>query len=297
MMKPIRLGLVMVLGTGGCAMGQADGTPSAAPATKIAATMEGAAKTENAPSMEGAAKTENAATTVATAATESVDESVETILRGLEEVGRNLAGFTAEVTLTETDAMTADSFGRTGTVVYQRPATGGARLAVRFDRKVVGDRSQEHRVDYLLRDGWLWERDWRAKTEVKRQVMRPGEKVDLLKLGEGPFPLPIGQDVAEVHRLFVVTPLPAVDDAPANTDPLRLAPRPGTQFANKFQSIDVLVDRASHMPVRIETLDANGNVVRTTDLRNLKVNPTIDPARFELPPVDETWNRHEEELR
>jgi hypothetical protein len=36
-------------------------------------------------------------------------------------------------------------------------------------------------------------------------VLRPGEKVNLLKLGEGPFPLPIGQKRDDVKRQFDVT--------------------------------------------------------------------------------------------
>lgn len=220
--------------------------------------------------------------------------AIDQVLRELEAVGKNLRSFIANVTLTETDALTADQFGRTGSVVYEQRGKTDARLRVNFERKVVSGRSQEHRVDYLLDDGWLIERDYRGKTEVRRQVLRPGQKLDLLKLGEGPFPLPIGQEVDEVHRLFEVTMPPPGEDAPANTDHLRLTPRPNSQFASKFQSIDVWVDRGSHMPVRIETLDASGDVLRTTDLTNVQVNPPIVDARFELPPIDDTWNRHEE---
>ena len=41
--------------------------------------------------------------------------------------------------------------------------------------------------------------------DTNRFRARPGEKVNLLKLGEGPFPLPIGQPKEDVHREFIVT--------------------------------------------------------------------------------------------
>lgn len=241
-----------------------------------------------------------ATTTAPTTQTTPADDRIDSILLRLEHVGKNLRSFTANVALSETDALTADEFGRIGSVLYDRPEQGEAKLKVDFARKVVADRSQEQRITYLLADGWLTERDYRTKTEVRRQVLRPGETLDLLKLGEGPFPLPIGQDVAQVHRLFIVS-IPAADQTadpdlppPAHSDALRLAPRPNTQFARQFQSIDVWVDQATDMPVRIVTTDASGNVIRTTDLSNIQVNSPIAENQFELPPIDSSWNRHEE---
>lgn len=271
-----------ILLASGCALGQT---------TRPTATQPGAtvpAATQPAPPDAPV----SAAT--APASTDPKSQAIDRLLGELEQVGNQLNSFIADVTLTETDALTASEFGRTGSVVFQRQAGGTARLRVNFERKIVGDRSQEHRVDYLLDDGWLVERDYRGKTEVRRQVLRPGQKLDLLKLGEGPFPLPIGQEVSEVHRLFEVTMPPRQPDDLPNTDHLRLVPRQGSQFSKRFQSIDVWVDRTTHMPIRIQTLDANGDVLRTTELTHLQLNPAVVAARFELPPIDASWNRHEE---
>ena len=72
-------------------------------------------------------------------------------------------------------------------------------------------------------------------------------------------------------------------------------PRPGTQFARKFEAIDVWVDLKSHMPARIDT--AQGETVRTTVLTNFKVNPDppLRDADFTLPAIDRgEWDFHEE---
>ena len=49
------------------------------------------------------------------------------------------------------------------------------------------------------------------------------------------------------------------------------------------------------MPRRIETLDKNETSIRTTDLGDVQVNPTLSDSDFALPKIDETrWHLHEE---
>ena len=43
------------------------------------------------------------------------------------------------------------------------------------------------KTEYLLDGQWLIDRNYRAKNEVKREVLKRGQKMDLFKLGEGPF--------------------------------------------------------------------------------------------------------------
>jgi outer membrane lipoprotein-sorting protein len=110
-----------------------------------------------------------------------------------------------------------------------------------------------------------------------------------LKLGEGPFPLPIGQEKAEVHRLFEVSSIAAAADDPANTTHLRLVPRPDTQFTGKFTAIDVWIDGDSSFPVRIDAEDANKTSIRKTVFKNVKTNTGLTDADFTLEAV-EGWN-------
>ena len=129
-------------------------------------------------------------------------------------------------------------------------------------------------------------------------MLRPGEKIDLLKLGEGPFPLPIGQKKEAVHEQFEVTKEPALKDDPPGTVRVRLIPKPGTQFERKFDAIDVWVDTKTHMPARIET--GSGETVRRTDFANFTVNPNpaLTDADFKLEPINEKeWDLHEEGYR
>lgn len=224
--------------------------------------------------------------------------TVDEVLDALHERGQNLKEFVADLSLTESDVVMASQTRRHGRAWFQTKVSGDNRLHVRFDKRVVGDRPPLVEIkEYLLEDGWLTDRDYRAKVETRRQVARPGEKVNLFQLGKGPFPLPIGQDKKAVLELFEVSKVAAAKDDPQNSAHLLLKPKEKTEFAQRFISIDVWVDVNSKMPVRIKTMDKTQTTERQTDLQELKVNPkpALQDEDFALPPIEGGgWNRHEE---
>jgi len=220
---------------------------------------------------------------------------VDALLDKLDARGKKLSDFTADLKLTTIDNSLGDESARLGHVAYQRKADGSARLRVVFDQKILGDNPpKKERLEYLLADGWLIERDYRLKKEISRQVAKPGEKVNLLKLGEGPFPLPLGQDKAEVHKLFTVQWIAPAEGDPAGSAHLQLVPRPDSQFSRKFQSLDVWVSADSDMPVRIQTVDRNGATTTTTDLSHVQVNTNPPEDTFRLEKLPEGWQRIDE---
>jgi hypothetical protein len=236
-----------------------------------------------------------ATTTAPAAAADPNAAAIDALLDTLDARGKTLADFTADLKLTTIDNSLGDESARLGHVAYQRLPDGQARLRIVFDQKILGDNPPKNeKLEYLLAGGWLIERDYRLKKEISRQVARPGEKMNLLKLGEGPFPLPLGQDKREVHKLFEVKLLPAASDDPAHTAHLQLLPRPNTQFSRKFQSIDVWVAADGGMPIRIQTTDRNGATTTTTDLSHLQVNTSPPAATFTLDKLPEGWQRIDE---
>ena len=220
------------------------------------------------------------------------DSSLDQILDALHARDKDLNDFDADVRLTETDSVTQASYARSGKVLFQKKSGGDARLRVVFDKKE--DKPTADKDEYLLENGWLTERHYRRRSEIRRQVTRPGEKINLLKLGEGPFPLPIGQDKQEVYRLFDVQKIQGDKNDPSGTVHVQLKPKPQTQFARKFLTIDVLVDPSTNMPTRIVTEDRNRTTVRTTELSNLRINPHLENKDFELSKIGDDWYRVEE---
>jgi len=225
--------------------------------------------------------------------------SSDAVLDALHDRGTDLKDFTADVVLREIDNDTGLASSRTGKIAYQAKGTpGDARLHVVFTQKQEENANpRAEKIEYLLDNGWLIDRDYKRQTETKRQVLRPGQKVNLLKLGEGPFPLPIGQEKIEVYRQFDVSQSPLPPGDKNNLPHVTLTPKPGTDLAKRFATIDVWVDPATNMPTLIRTVDVNKTATRETELSNFHINESgaaIDPE-FVLEKVDpNVWTVREE---
>lgn len=220
------------------------------------------------------------------------DSTLDEVLDALDQRGKELKSFTADVTLAEFDLVDGTETKRTGTVLYQLKSDGDGRIRVNFDTYQKPEKKPaEQRIRYVLDNGVLIDRNYEKKSQASHQVVRQGEKINLLKLGEGPFPLPIGQSKDDVKKMFTVAkPAPSADD-PANTVHLTLTPLPGTRFARKFKSIDAWVDLSQSMPTRIVTVESNDQQ-KQTDLANLKLNPELKDSDFSLEKIEnpDKWN-------
>ncbi|MGN6506437.1 MAG: hypothetical protein ACTHM6_12835, partial [Tepidisphaeraceae bacterium] len=114
--------------------------------------------------------------------------SVDATLDALHESGVNLRSLAADVSLAEDSSDTGDRVTRLGRIVLQKLPDGDTRVRATFTQKQSGNRIEEEKRDVLLQGKNLIDRDYKNKKQTIRQVRRPGEKVDLFKLGEGPFP-------------------------------------------------------------------------------------------------------------
>lgn len=140
---------------------------------------------------------------------------------------------------------------------------GSARFAIRFEKLVVG-RALRERPKYFIFDGqWLAEIDPERKQFIRRQVVGPNERFDPLKLGEGPFPLPLGQDKRGVLAVFHARLLPLTDEEEQDRDTegtrhLRLTPRTtedGRRKLSDFDRVDIWYDARSLLPRKVVTIE------------------------------------------
>jgi hypothetical protein len=86
---------------------------------------------------------------------------------------------------------------------------------------------------------------------TRRQVARPGEKVDLFDLETAPFPLPFGQKKEKILASFDVTLKAPEKGDPPETDHLVCIPKPGTRLAERFERVDFFVLRSLDLPGKI----------------------------------------------
>ena len=221
------------------------------------------------------------------------DSTVDAVLDALHARGVGLRDFTADVQLADVDTLSGNTSVQSGQVWFDARAEGQERVRVTFlSRRVEGAVDNDARSDYVLANGVLIERDYKARVEVTRQVLRPGERINLLKLGEGPFPLPVGQPREEVLRQFQVRKLEVAADDPPRTIRLELRPRPDTDFAAKFHRIEVWVQMETGFPVRIMTVPPRRLNRNVTDLANIRVNAGVPDSVFAMESIDgKGWRR------
>lgn len=218
----------------------------------------------------------------------TTQSSLDTILDGLEARGRDLNTLHAAISKSEADAsLGEDTETRAGRLWYDRRGDRDVRIRVSLDTLTINNKPRPDRIEYMLLGGTLTDRNYRSRVEVQRVVQKPGQKIDLFKLGQGPFPLPIGQPKTAVYEQFEVTEKPAGADAPANTALIKLTPKPDTDMARRFAWLEVWVDQNDFLPRQIKTLNVQGSTLTTTILSDVKLNTPLGDDSFKLEKVNE----------
>lgn len=201
-----------------------------------------------------------ATTTAATAP--AVDPAVKKILDALEKTGDRHKTLTALIGYRIDDRMTGDAEMRSGVVKYKKETkTEAAKFYVRFDTLRQGRASSiKDKVEYGFDGMWLTVAKHRLEQMTRYQVAAKGEKVQPLRLGKGPFPLPFGQKTADIVKYFKATTRAARKTDPKNTDCVKLTTRKQYKQEMSFLSLEMWIDRKTHLPVRIRSRDKNKKV-------------------------------------
>lgn len=228
----------------------------------------------------------------------AVTPKVDELLTRLETAAADLRDFSAGIAYERFDALLDETERRFGRLVLE--GQGKERtLALLFDEFIDGsgraDRSRDH---WLFIDGWLIDINEKARTVVERQVAPPDATFDPLKLGEGPFPIPLGQPKAEVLKRFRVEDLERSDAPLLKSLPpcrgLRLVPREGTDFARETAAVEVWYEPETLSPLGLVIREVNGDTVavrlvkpaRNAGLsdadRALLVKPAVDPTQWAI---------------
>ncbi len=220
---------------------------------------------------------------------EADPDPVEDLLDRLERSSADLRDFQARIRYDIWDAVTEEKQIRSGELIYQvDPDDGSRRFAILFDTFIFGNRQEKEAKHYIFADGWLVEIDHERKQFIKRQIVAPGKTFDPLKLGEGPFPLPIGQPKNEVLARFDVKLLDAPSDpflakllTDRDVEGMVLFPKPNTPEAEKFQRVELFYDRETMLPIGINAVAADAIDPSDPNSRNRKMVLLSDLKRYE----------------
>ena len=223
---------------------------------------------------------------------------VDELLTKLETAASELRDFTAKVRYDKWDPVTSRWEIRAGQLIYQVKPDKTKRFAMLFDTLITGTTRSDRQTHYIYDAGWLAEVDHERKQFIKRQIVAPGKEFDPFRLGEGPFPLPVGQQRDEVLKHFDVTIIDAPEDKQLegleNVRGLRLIPRPGTREAKHFERVDVFYDNVTLLPVGISLIETDpapddkfdARVQKIVRLRDVKRNEGVDEAKLNIEEPD-----------
>jgi len=227
-----------------------------------------------------------------TSAPMSSDPAV-ALLDRLETAGNLLRDFRADITYYLWDSMLERREIRGGEIVYVvSPDDGSRRFAILVTSVSVGNRRNNQNKRYVFDGSWFVEIDQDNRMFTKRQIVAPGERFDPLTLGEGPFPLPVGQRRKDVLARFEVSVLEGTRHEVLarflegrKVEGLKLVPRPSTPQAKEIAEVEIFYDAATLLPVGIVLTETNGDR-KTVMLRNIERNRGIDESKLSIEEPD-----------
>lgn len=233
--------------------------------------------------------------TVAVSAAAGKIITADDLLNALERAGSDLRTLQANVHWTKEFGAITGGDGkhvRIGRLMFDSPTHGdvGAkprrRFQVEFTREIVDDRQDDKRTIYVFDGQWFVERLPDQKEVRRRQVVPPGETIDPLAIGEGPFPVPIGQQRAKILERFSAELLPPGDgfDTPheslSDTYQLRLTPRAGADEAKQLKSIRIWYRKQDLLPRLARTQDRDGSTTEVF-LTAMELNKPLPEGAFD----------------
>jgi hypothetical protein len=245
-------------------------------------------------------------------ALEMARRSAENFLGVLERADERISTIQGQLVWDKEFAIAGDTQTRIGKLYFSSPRTESGprtrKFGVEIDTLVLGGRMEKKPESYIFDGEWLIEKKPLEKQAIKRRIVPPGEKFDPLKIGEGPFPIPIGQKKADIlarydarltevsdgldsdeHREFaqgctqiVLTPKPGADD---KFDEIRLWYKPAEG-----------VEGNPYLPRMARTVSVAGDI-SLIRLINMQANAAIPDGVLSTDVSEKDWNVQVKEYR
>ncbi|MEX0654879.1 MAG: outer membrane lipoprotein carrier protein LolA [Phycisphaeraceae bacterium] len=195
---------------------------------------------------------------------------------------------TARVRYERIQMLLGDKQTRFGQLTYD--AGPPARFHVHFDRLAVHDELQPDRhVRYIFDGRWLAERRDNERVFIRRELVAEDEVgQDLLRLGEGPFALPLDLEKQTVLERFTVELVEEDEPAVENTVMLRLTPLPNVEIDETL--IEMWYDRDTLLPAQVRSVDERDQTESVIRLGNVETGVEVEEDVFDTqPPGEAGW--------
>ena len=225
----------------------------------------------------------------------SADEAkkrIDDILTRLQARSDGLRDIRCKVRFVEEDRINLSKRTKIGTLQFMM-SDPNPYFLVHFKRIEIDDLLGKQEW-YLFTGRWLYQAIERLKQVTKRELVRPGEKIDLFDLEKAPFPVPFGHKKETILRHFDVTLLPPAKGDPPDTDHIVCVPKPTSELRRRYDKLELFVSRNVHLPIRIVVTRNDGLEVNTADFPDLSsasINVGLTDKDFAKP---KEWRKYEE---
>ncbi len=216
---------------------------------------------------------------------EAVSDEAMNILRELEAAGDKYRTIKADLDYEVVDLTLGDSEKRTGWVAYSKgdDKTTPTRFRVSFKTLKLGAGAEfKDLVDYAFDGQWLTVAKHKIKNITLYQLAAKGQKVEPLRIGKGPFPLPFGQKAADMVKYFIPSTRAPVASDPMDTIYLRLLTRPQYDAELATTRLEMWIDAETYLPVKLKSRDKN-KAVTTVTFKDILTNKAVDEDVFRIP--------------
>ncbi len=206
------------------------------------------------------------------------------LLEDLEAAGEKHKTIRANIIYKVENPTLGDSEQREGWVAFSRSSkTKPAKFRVHFDTlsHPPGPKKRA-RIDWAFDGTWLTHAVHKTRQMTRYQIAAKGQKVEPLRIGKGPFPMPLGQKRNDILEHFEAAGRDAAKGEPTGTVYLNLTTRPRFRKQLSFVKLGMWVDAATHLPVRIISHDRSKNIT-TVNFKDVRSNEKLEDALFEMP--------------
>lgn len=212
----------------------------------------------------------------------NIDPKVNDILDRLER--KKITDIETPIRFTKTDPVLEDKQVFEGILRFKEDKPN-PRFFIRFDKFTQEGVTREKKEWHVFDGQWYIEARENTKTIVKRQIVRPGEEVNVFRIGQGPFPLPFGQSKAEILKYFDCKLVPPQPKDPANAVHLECVPKPDTDMAKKYGSVHFYINQQLDLPVTVRTVEKTENVEVSAEFPadQIKTNTGMAASQLNLP--------------
>ena len=182
------------------------------------------------------------------------------------------------------------------------PAASQRLFQVEFLTLELDNARRDDRQIWIFDGTWLVEKNFEQRLVHRRQVVRPGEKVDPLAIGSGPLPIPIGQKREKILERFDAALAPTTEGAPelahklvAETHQLHLKPKRGTQEARDYREVRIWYRSGDLLPRLARATHKDGSVTEIL-LADMKVNKDLAETVFDTT-TPKGWDEQVDDFR